>query len=241
MTKLIQYSGLLGTFLITCGALKFYIYYKMFNISILRFFEFQEILTLFLDNILAYLGVLVFTTIFILLLHSNIESDLKSNSISTISLLLGQKKLIIGFIIFALLCVIFYYFKTKGVNVIDFIYLVVLILICFIFLPFLYIYMYKTISHLNNNNLQFEDIYFSLFSTLLVFYTVFTAYNEAKKVKQDHYYKGVTIIFNDLSKFESSDSEYFIGSSKNYVYTYSEISKAGTVHSISNVKSIIFP
>ena len=68
MAEIFKYTSWLTAYLLLCGFLKFYLYYKQFNISILRFIDFTEIITLFMDNLFGYLLIsipLTISTIFI--------------------------------------------------------------------------------------------------------------------------------------------------------------------------------
>jgi F0F1-type ATP synthase assembly protein I len=72
MNGLVRYAGLVSTVVLLCGLLKFYIYYKQFGISILRFIDISEVFTLFMDNLLGYLAILIPTTLNLFIIYKGV-------------------------------------------------------------------------------------------------------------------------------------------------------------------------
>lgn len=76
MSVLIQSAGLIGTFVLLCGILKFYIYCEQFNISILRFIEIGETITLFMNNLLGYILMITPTTLNFAYIYKSDENSI---------------------------------------------------------------------------------------------------------------------------------------------------------------------
>src|SRR5688572_25139350 len=102
MSEILQFTGLISAYLLLCGVIKFYIYYKKFGISILRFIEIEEVLTLFMDNLIAYLSIIIPTTIYIYLIKSDISISLFEKFGDYFHILLSKWILVISFFLFSL-------------------------------------------------------------------------------------------------------------------------------------------
>jgi hypothetical protein len=74
MSVFLKYTSWFTAYILLCGCLKLYLYYKKFHISILQFLDFTEILTLFMDNIFAYFIVSIIFGISCLLLYRKINN-----------------------------------------------------------------------------------------------------------------------------------------------------------------------
>lgn len=247
MIKILQYSGVFGTILIISGALKFYFYYKQFNISVLRFFDLQEILTLFMDNVLAFLGALLISTFFILHFHANIKTDINNEEIKPVSILLAQKGLVLKYVFGVIACIFVYKFIANNVTYLDTLWLAILTFIMFTLVPFLYILIVRKFAGTsesdssNTYDTLFYEGYIFIYSIVFICYAITTGFNEAYKVKNKDYYKGVSVEFKDSTLISGVGDTCFLGVSKNYVYLYDFRAKVGIVHSIDNVKAITFP
>lgn len=239
MKDILQYTGLLSSFLLLCGVLKFYIYYKKFNVSILRFVELSEILTLFMDNIIAYLAIIIPTTINLCLFYMKIKNEIADSGISIWKITFGQWPLLIIFFGISIIGIIIFYKKNKGVGFRDLIYLILLALICILVLPALFIYTLRTLNSNFHLEVEFIYLYFIFLCLLLLGYTLLTAQNEAHKVKNNGYYDGVKLVFEN-NTIESNRMIYFIGMTKNYVFVYEKSNASCTVHKVSNLKTIKF-
>ncbi|TWI84984.1 hypothetical protein IQ13_0137 [Lacibacter cauensis] len=247
MIKILQYSGVFGAILIISGALKFYFYYKQFNISVLRFFDLQEILTLFMDNVLAFLGAMLVSTFFILHFHENIKADISNEKIKAGSILIEQWGLILKYIVVVTTFVFVYKFVAINVTYKDALLLTLLGVIMFTIVPLLYILVVRKFGgiveteSLKTTDTLFYDGYIFIYSLIFICYSIATGFNEAYKVKNKRYYKGVSIEFKDSTAISGDGDTCFLGVSKNYIYLYDFKTNTGIVHSIDNVKAIAFP
>jgi hypothetical protein len=241
MDRILQLTSLIGTFMLFCGVLKFYLFYKGFNISILRFLDLQEILTLFMDNLIAYFFILIPTSICFFLFHKKIENIVNDSSLNVFQILISQWLLLSVFILIAVVGGVFYFFASKGVTVKDLVLILLLILICFMGIPLLYILIKREFELEFSSVLLIEDIYLLFLGVLLLVYSIWTAINEVHKVKEGNYYYGVEIIFKDDRTITSNKTRYFIGMTKNYFFVYDYSAKSSKVYKTDDLRSIEFP
>ena len=240
MKDILQYTGLISSFLLLCGVLKFYIYYKRFNISILRFIDLSEILTLFMDNIIAYLAIIIPTTINLFLFYARAKNEIADSSISVWQITFQQWPLILFFFCISIIGIVVYYLKNKGVKRRDLKYLILLVLISILTLPILFIFSLRILNNQFNVEIEFIYVYLIFISLLLLGYALLTAYNEAHKVKNEGYYDGVKLAFENNLTIESNRQVYFIGMTKNYVFVYEKTSKVCTAYKVDNLRTIKF-
>lgn len=240
MKDILQYTGLISSFLLLCGVLKFYLYYKRFNISILRFIDLSEILTLFMDNIIAYLAIIIPITINLFLIYVKVKSEIPNISNSIWHITFSQWPLILFFFFISTIGIIIYFFKSKGVRQRDFKYLILLIVISILTLPFLFIYSLRIMHIYFHIQIEFTYVYLTFLSVLLLGYTLLTVQNEIHKVINDGFYDGVKLVFENDFTIESNRLVYFIGMTKNYVFVYEKASNACTAYKVNNLRTIKF-
>ena len=240
MKDILQYTGLISSFLLLCGVLKFYIYYKKFNISILRFIDLSEILTLFMDNIIAYLAIIIPTTINLFLFYTKAKNAISDNSISIWQITINQWPLLLLFFTISIIGILGYFFQNKGIKRRDLVYLILLALIVMLILPVLFISALRILNNQFNVEVAFFYVHLIFLAFLLIVYTFFTAQNEAYKVKNNGYYNGVKLVFENNFTIESNRQLYFIGMTKNYVFVYEKAGKSCTAYKVSDLRTIKF-
>jgi len=240
MTEILQFTSLISAFLLLCGVIKFYIYYKQFGISILRFIEIEEILALFMDNLIAYLAIIIPTTLYIYLIRSNISISIFEKIGTYFHILFNKWQLVMSFSIISLLGVVFYKIKNKGVNYKDLILLIILILSCTAIIPIAFMLLSDLTKESKSDSFP-VGVYLFLTCFLLLVYTILTALNEYSKVFHKDYYSGTLIFFKENNtKIKSNSSIFFIGMTKKYIFLYDKIHKICTVYKIENIIKIEF-
>jgi len=240
MTEILQFTGLISAFLLLCGVIKFYIYYKQFGITILRFIEIEEILTLFMDNLIAYLSIIIPTTLYIYLVGSNVSISIFEKFGTYFHILFHKWILVASFFTFSLIGVIFYKSRNKGIHNKDLILLIILILSCATIIPIAFMFLSDLIKESKSDNFQI-GVYLFLTCFVLLIYTVLTALNEYSKVLHKNYYSGTVIFFKDnILPLESDSSMFFIGMTKKYIFLYDKARKKCSVYKIENIISILF-
>jgi hypothetical protein len=214
---ILENSGLIGIFFLIGGLIKVFVYYKLFGIYIFEFTNINETLVLFVNNLLAYFSVVIFLSIFmILMVH------------------FPKLPIFISPIIFTILSVV-YMLVRKKIYLYEF-------LLQNILLWATYYGAYLTTISVNKNIADQESVknYFLLFilSTLVLFSLV-NAFNEYYKVKKKKYYAKTKIYLSDTEVI-SNEFKYYIGKTNNYFFIYDAISSIVEVHPSSAIKKIIF-
>jgi hypothetical protein len=196
--------------IIMLGVVKLTSYYNTFNLSILQYLDFSEIITSFLTDLSLYLLLLApffFYTAF--MQHS------------------GWPSCLLGIIMFTLLITInqingtFYYDYTKWV--LGFTFVVITAFLWFV-------RMIKPFS------LLFLSL--SVFVILTLFVTIFGRY-EAENVKALNIFEGTTVTINQ-TPIVSTSTFYFIGKSSKFIFYYDSQNKSCTIYPIDKVDEIIY-
>lgn len=242
MSNILQFTGLVSAFLILCGVLKLYIYYKQFGISILRFIEIEEIVTLLFDNLLAFISVILPTTLYVYLLRSDVTVPSVGSFSDVFSFLYIKWPIVICFLMIGLIGVILFKIKNKGVNNTDLLYLIILVFCCSIFFPILFNFFYTLVKENSQSKTFVDGPYLFFVCFILLIYSILTALNEHKKVNNGNYFSG-TIIFMKEGKvvLESDATVFFIGMTKNYFFIYNKPGKKCIVYKVEDIAQIEFP
>jgi hypothetical protein len=210
--------------LILFGVSKLSFYYNYFNVSIISFLEFGEIITSFFNFIVS-----IFITIISLVVIIIISYSLEDISI--------RNKRITGFLsLFILLFALdFIALKMKleyfGVGMI-------------LILPATIIMLYVV-----GNSSEFPKridgikklILVSLSFLSFMFIVWCGAFLDFDRVKNRKMYYGVRISYLDSTVFISDSNTYYIGNTSNYLFIYNQKENKTQVEKISTVKTIEFP
>ncbi len=129
LDRLLKISSLSGAVLIFCGVLKLIVYYYAFNIRIVEFLSFSEIITSFLDDInllLIYVLVMLIQTIPLMnYLHRKSNLDIETFYNNLLVIVYGKKyRFIVLFVILSLILGLLLLFDVLSLN-----YVVIYVLI----------------------------------------------------------------------------------------------------------------
>ena len=153
LDKLLKISSLSGAVLIFCGVLKLIIYYSAFDIKIVEFLRFSEIITSFLDdiNILLIYGLAMIIQSIPLLNYMHRRSKLSADEFyNTILIYIYRRKYrFISFFIGVaiVLCILLF------INVVSLNYLVIYVLIFCVIQSLTYLVM----SHTEESKIEISD------------------------------------------------------------------------------------
>lgn len=240
MSDLIPYAGLIGTFVLLCGLLKFYIYYKQFNISILRFIEIGETITLFMDNLLGYMAIILPTSFNLAYIYKSDEPKIYSPSYSIFDTLkyhwMFSAILLAAMFVYAFL----YHRYGKGVKTLDLLLLLAFITICIVGVPPLFIYVLRTCHHDFGTTINAKLLYLIFLCTMLTCFSIAAAIAETYKVKKHRFLSNVNITLKEGATLETSEINYFIGMTKNYFFIYDSKRKSCTVYKTENIDKLVF-
>jgi hypothetical protein len=224
-TKLI---GLSPALLILLGTARLGFYYERFNVYILPFLDFSEIITSFLD--VTIVGIYFISCfVFIPFLLEPLMTNKKSAWFGIVQAIL----LIVPLFLLNLLINKFTA-AVLGV-VVGFLCILTLVFIFFFKIaPFIFP---SSKQSLTNRYLFFIGSSLSLVIASLYF----LASQQAENVKKHEKYLGVRITFNDSTQLISNPVKYYIGNTNNYLFIYDSRINTTTVSKMTDVKSISFP
>lgn len=217
ITIIFENIPLLGIFFLVAGLIKVFTYYKLFGVYIFEFIDIKEVLTLIINNILAYFAILVaFSILFISNTYLNgILSYLTPLSFTVFSLL--------------------YFYLRKRV----FLYEIALHnLIFWIF----FISVSKIHSEAINpptNTSQFKTQVLVIFLLTLTLYSLINAFSEYYKVKYKHYYSKTKLQIEDIEIISTLD-KYYIGKTEKFIFIHNNLEKSNEIIPVSLVKKITF-
>ncbi len=234
------YFPFIGTLFVIFGAIKLIIYYSLFGVKITSYFEFSEILTLFLEDMLFYSFILIFYLTTDLLLRT---TDDKLLIIENFTKALDEKSFRKRFILYinaeikiqyflkvSLMFIVLYFlskFKLSELKTIL-IFWWSLFVLRIILIEFRIKYNnYVQVSHTNIITIAFIFLGFS----------VFTAYSEFNSIMYDKKYLGTQVELTDTS-LSTNHLYFYIGQTKNYIFFYDKKEKSCDVIPMSEVKKL---
>ena len=234
----------LGSYLIFLGVLRLIIYYRSFNVNIVSFLDFTEILTSFFDILVI---VVVIAIVVWLPFRLGGQSEVEKNQINSIwnepSLQQRLRKyvrylssdIILGvFITISLVMLSFLGSLSKELVVVMSLYYFALLVLRVVMIEI-------AIKHRDSD--EGEKMFNSAFKGMVVSiaYIFLVTYGELRAVKDDNKYIGTRIDLTDNSTIHSNENYYFIGKTNNYVFIHSELRNETEVLPMSRIKSITFP
>jgi hypothetical protein len=212
--------------LIFLGIARLSFYYARFNVNILLYLDFSEILTSFFDFIIV---LAVSSSIFVTIV-----------SISTA--LEGKKKnefleILFFLISFGLGIALLYLIQHEIAT--DYI----LIIFGFSVAWMLIVVLYTTrVGDARTNEMGYKIFLFFFTLTSFIMAIWMATWLDTRSIKVYKRYLGVKIVYNDTTKSLISDSTtYYIGNTSNYLFVYNQRDDVTTVQKMDNVKTIEFP
>ena len=237
MKKLIENTALISGYIILCGAIKYYIYYKKFGILIFQFIGLQEILTLFLENLFAYLAISVFIIFNVYLIFGKTSiNKYEKAAIKTILL----KKWYLPLLIVVLN--LGYFRANVGIDLCDFLILTFASTIIWIAHPYLFIHLNYFLERCFKKHFNKTETTGVVLAVLLFMCAITNGFNEARKVKKhNNVYFNAEIKLKEKKLITSNDTVTFVGMTNNYLFLYNKFSKVCTVLKTEDLEFINFP
>jgi hypothetical protein len=228
--------GLLSAGLLVVGILKFILYYKAFNVEILKYIESSEILLLFADNIsVAGLAILFLTPPYVYSLmpylhSSNIVSYSLSDLLHTYWALFGvhAKYQIVLFVS----AIIFSFTRSRITNFERVTYALLGFCVVLV-LPLFALYIPVLIGGTINSNIIVVTMLVINFFIMIMLAT----YNEIFKVKNRKYFSNTKVEFDG---FLAPSGAYYIGQVKSFIFFYNPILRQSITFKTDKIKSIIY-
>lgn len=236
--------GIIGIGLIIVGIIKFVYYYKSFNVSILRYIEASEIVTLFADNsTIAGGALLVLIPPYLYSILPQFQ-DGAGNSIAFMQGCLFKERLATYWlllwphIVYQLpigLAFILFTITRKSIFRFERIRYACL-MIALLFLEFA---TPELIFHTYPSFKPSVIISLILVLNFLIMILVATS-NEIDKVKHHGFFKTTVVEFEDNDFVKLSADSYFVGKVKSFIFFYDPSNKKSLTISTSKLKSIAY-
>ncbi len=242
-----HYLQYIGSFIIYLGVTRLIFFYGSFNISIVNFLDFSEIITSFLDMI-VFSSLLILMTLFQIISFSskNIFDDKKEIKFKLhnekrpfkwfiLNCMLYRELLFVGFTI--LLLPIILYINTKDTYYYDWIISIMVLTIILFGASISLDQVHRENSSSAINRMRSKLLLYIIIFTGVV---VHSASIEASRIKESKITYGVSLTFDNDDTFVSDSSSYFIGKTLNYIFIHNEITNTTEAIPMSRVKSINF-
>ncbi len=247
----------LGSILIFLGVLKLSIYYSFFNIEIVNYLTFPEILISFFNDIIVIVITLIVAFVFALIILSsksrkkeketlstivenNYTKGKKYFSTATIQSSKSKRSILEAIIIFVLLVIFGYLLFYKINTKLSILWLI--LLYCLTNYSILrlsdklldnYISLYKKMP---NTLLSWAGYSFLVFASMICYRAVYT-FISVKNLKVNN---GVIFQVDDNIVI-SDNSNYYIGKTQHYLFVFNEKTNETSVYPMNRIKMLSFP
>lgn len=217
--------GVIPALLIMLGVTRLGFYYSEFNINILPFLEFSEILTSFLDFTLVIIAT-VSSFLFIPMLMSPKRMSVRNKVLQVL------RPILFFMPMFMLFYIMVNRFTAGAIGYVGSAggLITALWVVFFGFQD-------KNSAYSRKDTFLFVGISFSL----LIVCMYFVSKIQKTNVKERAQYFGVQVIFNDNTNFSSDSATYYIGNTSDFLFIFDEKQDRTTVVKMNDVKSIVFP
>jgi hypothetical protein len=235
-----------GPVLIFIGVVRLHLYYSSFNISIVDFLDFSEILTAFLDDLilLGFYALLMIVAVFFT--TPKFEGD-KAEFVQVFLAEHSFAKRIVAFLKWTSSLIVFLnlsfiailaarFFKKEGLEPAFWVFFWnnLLVLIVFFVFEFRYRYFVRYQRH-------FDPWYSNLLLFLVLLLSILfqQVQYDIRSVKHHKKFAHVTFGLDDAI-IKSDSTAYYIGNTRNYLFFYDEEHENTTVYPMFRVRQITF-
>ena len=200
----LKYISLFTALFISCSCFKLIIYYNQFNLSIVEFLNFQEVITLFIEDIIRYFVIIIIPLI-----------------VYSIPRITSKRNTELAAEVYAVVLLIFtsiFFFINKYVSKLD-TYDIIILTIIILVLSSLVFFLKKEkiVSSLTQRNISKFDGFFILFAIFLFISTFLYSQSFSQKVKNNNFYIGTRIITKNDTLISTKDS-FYIGKTQDYIF-----------------------
>ncbi len=233
--SLINYLPLLSAMLIMAGFIKMFLYFKFFKINIIDFIEFSEVVTWFMDNLVAFLILLIYSLTNLYFITS-FNLDFSLESVKTLPKVFPPLPSDYNYYLFliSISIVLFVFYRTaKHIYFYEFLLLIISI---WLIVPF---FILKIVNYrLIYPNANISAIILISVSILLMIYVILSCYSELYKVIKKNFYSNYNFKFSNTISFKSDDCIY-VGKTKNYYFFLNSDTDDTHIISSSEISHII--
>jgi magnesium-transporting ATPase (P-type) len=229
--------GLLTAALLVLGTVKFILYYKAFNVEVLKYIESSEVIVLFADNIsvvgsvvVLLLAPYVYTILPHVLSGANEYSSLFQFMKSCWFLLIVHIK----YQSILAVCVILFSFTRKKITNFERLIYFILSFAIIIILPFMTLYLAQYAKEFVKPT---TIIAIALILNFLVMVLAATG-NEIYKVKSKGYFLNTKVEFEE--GLEVPKNAYYIGQVKGFIFFYEPSENKSITFKTDKIKSVVY-
>lgn len=226
----VEIATLVSAAFLASGLLKFYVYYKSFNLNILPFVSVEEIMVGCFDSLIYYVCYCGLTVLIIFTYFRNLVSHGDRLEVSTFRLRLGLYLerfwlRVVSFVVLSFLAALYNYQVRPNPDDVEFFYWSGCFLVSFFILPILFFELNRFLrARWESEVIASSILVFSCM--LLIVGSILLAMNEAEKVRSRGYYDGGFVVLNkdgsaDQEVLESSADYFFIGKTSDYFFFFS--------------------
>ncbi len=248
-----RYLPYLGSFIIFLGVERLIIYYNAFNINIIHFLEFSEIITSFLDILTFIVLITAFSVIQQFFFQDSAESKENKKKLELKTKLFDENNFwkrvklywqLFGSVLLGGLTgiIIIRFFSSFRHSTSFWSYASLVILYIVIFIIAIIIVesevKHKRLNSKRGTRIFIRFVFFFIFVTGFLF---FMTKDEIKSVKDSKKYYKVVVTLNDSIKLVSDSNNYYIGKTQNFLFFYHEKTKTTNVFPMNQVTEIEFP
>jgi hypothetical protein len=236
LDRLVKISSLSGAFLIFCGVLKMIIYYDYFNVNIVDFLSFSEIITSFLDDmniLLIYVAIMLIVTVSTVnFLHRRTEIPVDDLMTGIMNVIFPHKyKFVVFFLIIILILSSLIFFNIIGFN-----YFAIYVLVFCSIQMLTYVIMTRD----ENNEIEIPTFSVTVSIALVVTLAIFLlARHDVQEVKKHAH--PVTIVTQENTYIcNRNTANLYLGKTDNFVFIKLDSSNSTLSLPTSSIKSLDF-
>lgn len=236
-----------GPILVFLGVVRLHLYYRAFNVHIVNFLDFSEIVTAFLEDLIFLVGgaLIVFLLDFLATTEREIESKGKfskaflEESSAPKRAMMSIKRMIpfmgpvdLGLLVLLIVALV------KRQDLTHLLWSVFWFHLSFVLVHTLFEVRRKYVQFYGK---QLDSTYSNLllFSLLSVSILIQQVQSDIMSVREGKRYAGVSFSI-DGAKIASDSLHYYIGNTRNYLFFYDQSSHKSTVYPMSRVADITF-
>lgn len=226
----LQYAPYFGTLLVFLGAVRLFLFYQYYDISIMSYLEFSEVLISFMDNIIIFSALGSISGVFFSWMISldiaeqkRIEASGEANA--SADLKSGKRQLILYLTLLAILLAFLFW---KNVNM-------AITMVIWLCIGWLFIVIRRSAKE---SPLLMTVISCMLGLLFLVTLVGVLSINEARIVRKFAKSIRTTILFKDGNKFESTSQDFVIGNTRNYLFIQHDSDTSFSVYRMDDIKSL---
>lgn len=230
LDKFLRYSSLYGTLLIFCGVLKLILYYNYFDIQIVDFLTFSEILTSFFDDINVLLiisGTMIFVSIVTIDLITS-KYPIKFEEILKFAYR-HRRNYLIFFITMSAIVSSLVLFDVCSLS-----YYVIYLLVFFCVQIFSFLSMTKN----ENGEIEYSDSSLLISLGIVIVFSIFLLAHHDYLETKSSLSKILVVTTSDRYELSLKNKNHLIGKTDNYIFFESDSGQSIEIIPMTEIKQI---